>query len=102
MGYQLKETQRFVDCMAIASGFDEDELISKSRKWPLPACRWFIGSELVDLGYPSTIAAKEIGLDHATLLYGRKKIKVMHKTRRWKWENEIHEKFKKLINADKQ
>lgn len=102
MGYQLKETQRFVDCMAIASGFDEDELISQSRKRPLPACRWFIGSELVDLGYPSTLAAKEVGLDHATLLYGRKQIKVMKKQRRWHWENKIFSDFKKLINADKQ
>lgn len=102
MEITIAETPCLIKKMSDVSGLPESHIMSKSRKWPLPACRWFIGAELMNMGFPSTVAAKNLGLDHATLLYGRKQIKKMKKSRRFRWENEIYERFKESINADKQ
>jgi len=88
--------------MQQASGFTSDEILGRSRKAPLPACRWFVGSALMDMGFSSMIAARELGLNHATLLHGRKQIDAITERNGWRGEVAIYVQFKKLVNADKQ
>lgn len=84
--------------MAEASGYEADEITSRSRRRPLPAVRWMIGRELMRYGYPGTAIARELNIDHATLLHGRKMLEVMRESRRnWRLEIEIEERFKQLI-----
>lgn len=88
--------------MQQASGFTPDEILGRSRKAPLPACRWFVGLALMDMGFSSLIAARELGLNHATLLHGRKQIYAMTERNGWRGEIRIYYQFKKLVNADEQ
>lgn len=93
-------TAHLVELMSEASGFDEQIIMGKGRQRPLPACRWMIGAVLVDRGYSSAIAAREIGLDHATLLYGRKALRGMTRRGRWGIEIDIMEKFNTLLDRE--
>lgn len=94
--------EKIFTAMEKASGLPRAEILDKSRRSPLPAIRWFIGNELMILGYSSCVASKAIGIDHATLLYGRKQIPIMSKDKRWKYELDIYNKFKEIYNADRQ
>ena len=95
----MKEiTEKLLQKMERASGIEVARILSKSRKSPLPAIRWMIGRELIRHGYSSVVAASELNIDHATLLYGRKKLKDMRcGDRHWTLEIEIEEKFLYLL-----
>lgn len=86
--------------MTEASGYEADEITSRSRRRPLPAVRWMIGRELKRYGYPSTAIARELKIDHATLLHGIKTLGSMgsDKTRGWQLEIDIERQFKTAIN----
>ena len=93
-------TAHLVELMSEASGFDEQDIMGKGRQRPLPACRWMIGAVLVDRGYSANIAAREIGLHHATLLYGRKALHGMTRHGLWGIEIDIMEKFNTLLDRE--
>ena len=84
--------------METASEQSRDDILSGKRSYPLPVCRWAIGSKLMDCGYPSTKVSKALGIDHATLLYGRKKLLKIKEKLGWTWEIEIITKFEKLCS----
>jgi len=94
----MKETDELLDLMAQCSGYTKDEILSGKRQRPLPALRWFIGAELMALGYSSMMAARELNIDHATLLHGRKQIEEITERRGWKVEVRIYMKFRKLVD----
>lgn len=82
--------------MVTASEQTRDDILSGKRKYPLPVCRWAIGAKLMESGYPSTKVSKALGIDHATLLYGRNKIKTIKNKLGWTWEIEIINRFEQL------
>ena len=85
--------------MADVSEYSIEAILSKSRQRPLPALRWFIGDELVKRGYSSALAARELNIDHATLLHGRKQIKAITERRGWAFELGIYIKFRRKVFA---
>ena len=96
-----EDVEILLGIMERASGYVRDDILSKNRTRPLPALRWFIGSELMDMGYSATMAAREVGIDHATLLNGRKQMRNIEKKNNWGVEAKIYERFKGLINANR-
>lgn len=97
----LPQTEKLLFLMQQASGFSQDEILSQSRKAPLPACRYFVGAELMNMGFSSMVVSRELGIDHATLLHGRKMIASMTERNGWKTEKLILDKFKELLDADR-
>ena len=93
-------TAHLVELMSEASGFDEQDIMGKGRQRPLPACRWMIGEALVERGYSINIAAREIGLDHTTLLYGIRTLHFMSRRGLWGDEIDIMEKFNTLLDRE--
>lgn len=67
-------TQYLFEAMSKVSGEPIEEIMGVGRRKPLPACRYLIGIELTRRGYSTNRAAYLIGLNHATLLHGRKMI----------------------------
>ena len=72
-----KETQHLFEVMSDVSGESIGDLMGKGRRKPLPTCRYLVGIELMARGYSANRAAWLIGLNHATLLHGRKVIEGM-------------------------
>ena len=92
-------TKQYVKMMQDASGIKAERIVSRSRQRPLPAIRWMIGRELIRHGYSSNVAARELNIDHATLLHGCKMLGVMRNSRRnWTLEIEIEERFLTLLD----
>lgn len=86
--------------MAAVSGFSTRSIISRQRKCPLPALRWMIGRELLRHGYSNSFAARELRLDHATLLHGIKTLDAMKDDEKgWRLEIEIEKRFNNAING---
>lgn len=84
--------------MTDASGLTAESILSRSRHRPLPAVRWMIGHELLRHGYSANVAARELNINHATLLHGCKMLEVMRDSRRnWTMEIEIEERFLTLL-----
>lgn len=84
--------------MVDVSKFTTEDIMGGCRQRPLPALRWFIGDELYKRGYSSCVAAREINIDHATLLHGRKQIRKMKADKKgWAIELEIYNEFRKRI-----
>lgn len=92
----MKEVEDLVDVMVKASGYSKEDIFSKKRERPLPALRWFIGDELVKRGFSANVAARLVGIDHATLLHGRKQIQIMERDKRWYFEYKILQEFQAL------
>lgn len=97
-------TQKLLTTMSAVSGFSSRAILSRKRCRPLPALRWMIGRELIKNHYTNSLAARELKLNHATLLHGIKTLGSMgtDKSRGWQLEIEIEEKFKQLIINNKQ
>ena len=87
-----------INRMVEASKQEREDILSAKRNYPLPVCRWVIGAKLMESGYPSTKVSKSLGIDHATLLYGRKKIKKIKAELGWTWEVEIINRFEQLCS----
>ena len=98
----MKETEELLQLMERASGIESADIISRKRQRPLPALRWFIGADLMALGYSSVMAARELNIDHATLLHGRKQIEDITDRKGWKVEVRIYMKFRKLVDEYRQ
>ena len=92
----MKDVDEIITKMEQASGFPRDEILSRSRKTPLPALRWFIGQELTNRGYSINRAAIMIGINHATLLHGLKVIPTMERDKHWIEEYNIQQEFQAL------
>lgn len=97
----MKETDELLNLMVQCSGYSKEDILSRKRQRPLPALRWFIGAELMALGYSSMMAARELNIDHATLLHGRKQIDAITERNGWRAEVQIYVQFKKLVNANR-
>ena len=82
--------------MVKASGETREDILSEQRRYPLPVCRWAIGDKLMNAGYTSTKVSKALGLNHASLYHGRKKIAMMKSKLGWTLELEILTKFETL------
>lgn len=94
-------TQELLTTMSAVSGFSSRAILSRKRRRPLPALRWMIGRELLRNNYSSCSAARELKLDHATLLHGIKTLDLMRtdKSRGWQLEIDIERQFKTAING---
>ena len=73
-----KETAELYRIMSDCSGESIEDLQGKGRRRPLPICRYLIGVELMRRDYSVNCAARQVGIDHATLWYGCKEIEKMH------------------------
>ena len=73
-----KETAELYRIMSKCSGESVKDLQGRGRRRPLPICRYLIGVELIRRNYSSNAAAVQLGLNHATLLHGRKEVEKMH------------------------
>lgn len=85
-----------VNRMVIASKQKKEDILSNKRNYPLPVCRYVIGAKLMECGYPSTKVSQALGINHATLLYGRKKIIKIKAKLGWAWEVDIINNFEEL------
>jgi len=85
-----------IERMVKASGQTRDDILSDKRAYPLPVCRWAIGDKLMKAGYTSTKVSNALGLNHATLYYGRNKIAMMKSKLGWTLELEILTRFETL------
>ena len=56
--------------MAAVSGETFNTILSGGRRRPLPICRYLVARELVNRGYSSIEAGRQLGIDHVTVLYG--------------------------------
>lgn len=94
-------TQELLTTMSAVSGFSSRAILSRKRHRPLPALRWMIGRELIRNHYTNSLAARELKLNHATLLHGIKTLARMGKdrSRGWQLEIDIEEQFKTAING---
>lgn len=92
----MDEIDSVFESMIEASGLSKEKILSRDRKRPLPAIRWFIADELIRRGYSSVKASNAVQLNHATILYGRKAIKMMSKDKRWHEEYLILNKFREI------
>lgn len=82
--------------MVKASGEKREDILSEQRRYPLPVCRWAVADRLMKAGYTSTKVSKALGLNHATLYYGRKKMQSMKSKLGWTLELEILSRFESL------
>ena len=94
------ETAHIVSLMATASGESVESILGKERHRPLPALRWMIGRELTTRGYSGNYAAREIGINHATLLHGMKQLKRMAVDECWHPEQMIASEFYRLLDSE--
>ena len=83
--------------MVDVSNYTAQDILSNCRQRPLPALRWFVGDELYKRGYSSNIVSRELNINHATLLHGRKQIKNMANNKNWACEYDIYKDFKNRI-----
>lgn len=56
--------------MAAVSSESFDTILSGGRRRPLPVCRYLIARELHNRGYSYNRISKELGMNHATVMYG--------------------------------
>lgn len=63
---------QLLDLMELVSGHAREDLTSRSRKVPLPVCRYLIARELTDRGYSISSVSAVMGLNHATVISGFK------------------------------
>lgn len=95
-------THELLTTMSTVSGFSSQVILSRRRQPPLPALRWMIGRELLKQHYSNCAAARELNIDHATLLHGIKTLDQMHSdTQGWALEIDIESKFEQAINEQK-
>ena len=83
------ETKILVDIVSKVSGETVDAIMSGGRRRPLPTCRWLVARELMRRGYSSAYSSREMGLDHATLLHGKKMLEVMERDPRNGYAEEL-------------
>lgn len=92
------ELNRLVAAASEASGQPETDIMSRSRRWPLPQCRWLIAERLMRQGCSEKGAARLIGMNHSTIAYGIRCINEV-----WLWggyeqEREIKDRFYKILD----
>lgn len=63
---------QLLDIMQQITGYSAEQLRSKSRRTPLPVCRYLIFYELRLRGYTYPAIGEVLDRDHATVLYGCK------------------------------
>lgn len=86
-------TRKLLDVACEVSGYSAADVLSGCRKRPLPAVRYIVGDALMRAGYSSVMAARELGIDHATLLHGRKQMQDWKLTRAYDVEQNIKDMF---------
>jgi hypothetical protein len=67
-----KESRQLVALVAALSEETYNTVLSRCRRRPLPVCRYLVAQELMHRGWSSQKAAREIGLNHVTVLHGNK------------------------------
>lgn len=92
------ETHDLLQAMSKASGETPDEILSGSRRHPLPALRWMIAEELLQRGHSPDYAARQVGIDRATFLYGRRQLVLIESNaKQWYCASSIMARFRALI-----
>lgn len=66
-----------VGLMAEASGYSQEQILSRSRSFPLCYMRFFIFWQLSKEGWTSSRIGKQFGMNHATVLHGIAKVDEM-------------------------
>ena len=96
-----EEVEQLYRIMSDCSGESVEDLQGKGRRRPHPICRYLIGMELIRRKYSANCAARQIGIDHATFLHGRKEIEKMHQTGgRYGEELLIETLFNRVISGE--
>lgn len=90
-------TRKLLDVACEVSGYSAADVLSGCRKRPLPAVRYIVGDALMRAGYSSVMAARELGINHATLLHGRKQMQDWKLTRAYDVEQNIKDVFNEQI-----
>lgn len=84
------ETRKLLEMVSQASGETIDDIMSKQRRRPLPACRWLVARELVRRGYSKDYASHQVNITHASLLHGTFMLDVMVQHPRNGYAEEVH------------
>ena len=93
------ETRDLLGLMSKASGETPDDILSGSRRYPLPALRWMIADVLLQRGYSPDYAAWQVGIDRTTFIYGRKQLDLIESNaKQWYCANSIIARFRELIS----
>ena len=94
-----QETRDLLQAMSKASGETPDDILSGSRRYPLPALRWMIAEVLLQRGYSPDYAARQVGIDRATFLYGRRQLGLIESNaKQWYCANSIMARFRALVS----
>ena len=67
-----KESRQLVALVAALSEETYNTVLSRCRRRPLPVCRYLVANELMHREWSPDKAAREIGLNRCTVLYGNK------------------------------
>lgn len=93
------EARQLVAIIAGVSGETFNTILSGGRRRPLPFCRYIVARELYKRGYSLQRAGAQLGIDHATLLYGIRQLDLMN-TGGYDEELEILRDFKRILESD--
>lgn len=72
-------------------------LISRTRVRPVPQLRYMIMSELMDMGWSTTVIGRITERNHSTVSHAKQFIRSIESNRTYGLEKTIYDDFKKLI-----
>lgn len=81
---------------AVIAGVSAADILSPSRRHPLPVCRWMVCESLVRSGCSGNRASALLGMNHATMLYGIRRLSELQ-LYGWHPEAEIYGEFRRLV-----
>ena len=93
------EARKLVAIIAGVSGETFNTILSGCRRRPLPFCRYIVARELYKRGYSLPRAGAQLGIDHATVLYGIRQLDLMN-TGGYDGELDILRDFKRILESD--
>ena len=86
--------------IAAASGQSESDILSRSRRWPLPQCRWIVAERLIQEGVSENQAARMLNCNHSTIRYGINQMLSLWQTKGYGLERHIKERFNAIANGN--
>lgn len=94
-----QETRDLLDIMSKASGETPEEILSVSRRHPLPALRWMIAEVLLQRGYSPDYAARQVGINRTTFIYGLQQLALIESNaNQWYCASSIMARFRALVS----
>lgn len=91
-----------IAAVAAASGQSEGDILSRSRRWPLPQCRWMVAERLMRQGMSENGAARMLRCNHSTIRYGLTQMGDLWHAKGYERERQMKERFNAIVDGDLQ